>query len=571
MKNMLSRITVIFTVLVFISSCERNIDNTEGVEYNDSDDKNSEYYENSDDYDWDADMATTIVMNGDEVSITGFGATYADGIITIDTLGEYLISGELDDGQILVNAGDDERVKLILNNAVISSSDNSPILVEQSVRTVIILPDNSVNTLSDGATYSTNASNNAAIYSKSDLVLSGNGKLTVNGNYLDGITGKDGLIINSGEYIVKTADDGIRGKDYLVIRAGTFTITSGGDAIVSDNEDSGCGYVDIYDGTFDITSSGDGIYAVNELYIEDGNYDIYCSSGYNSGKALKAGSLITVAGGEYIIQSVDDALHSDLDLLVQAGTFTINTSDDAFHAEDELTIEYADVVIQKCYEGLEAKIITIEDGNITLTASDDGINAASGAGASMATMQPGSSGDNYLYINGGTIVVYASGDGVDVNGSVKMKGGTLLVHGPTSSGNGPLDYDGTFEISGGLLVAAGSSGMAMAPSSSSSQYSVLINFSTTYSAGTLFNLQDNSGNEIVTFKPSKNYQSVAVSSPDIENGTTYKVYTGGSSTGTEYEGLYTDGSYTAGSQYTSFTVSSKTTTVGSSGGGTRPR
>lgn len=557
-------------MMILTISCERDLDDTDGSGYNDSDDKNSEYYENPEDYQWDAGTATSIVFHDDDATITGPGASFSNGRLVIDTLGEYWIKGVLNDGQIVIQAEDSQKVKVILDDASIACEDNSPIYVAASSRTVIILAENSNNTVSDGSSYNSDASN-AAIYSKSDLVLCGNGKLTVHANYNDGITSKDGLIIHSGSYEITSVDEGIRGKDYLVIMNGDFDINSGGDAITSDNEDSNCGYIDIYSGNFNLASDGDGLYAANELYVEEGDFYIQCFSGYNSGKALKAGSLITIAGGNYLVESVDDAFHSDGDLMVEAGNFIVTTGDDAFHAENEMTIEYADMLIKNCYEGLEAKTLTIMDGNITLTSSDDGLNTASGAGASQGGMQPGAAGDNDLYFEGGTVVIYASGDGIDINGSVEMSGGTLVVHGPTANNNGALDYDGSFNISGGIIVAAGSSGMAQAPSSSSSQYSVLINFTTTYAAGTIFNLQDAYGNEIVTFRPADNYQSVAISSPGLKNGTSYSTYTGGSSTGTVSGGLYTGGEYTPGNLYQSFTINSITTTIGNSGGGHPPR
>ena len=146
-----------------------------------------------------------------------------------------------------------------------------------------------------------------------------------------------------------------------------------------------------------------------------------------------------------------------------------------------------------------------------------------------------------------------------------MKDGIVIVNGPEDNGNGALDYDGTFEISGGTLIAAGSSGMAQSPSNSSTQNSV--NVFTSVSASTLLHIEDESGNELITFTPSKNVQSVVISSPNIKTGTTYKVYTGGESTGTSDNGLYSGGSYSGGTEGDSFTVSSSVTTVGQSVGG----
>jgi hypothetical protein len=111
-----------------------------------------------------------------------------------------------------------------------------------------------------------------------------------------------------------------------------------------------------------------------------------------------------------------------------------------------------------------------------------------------------------------------------------MTAGTVTVNGPTNDGNGAIDYNGTFDITGGVLIAAGSSGMAEAPSASSTQNSVKITL-TSQSAGTQVSIKDGSGKEIASFTPAKQYASVVISSPDIKSGSTYKVYAGGNEVG----------------------------------------
>lgn len=136
------------------------------------------------------------------------------------------------------------------------------------------------------------------------------------------------------------------------------------------------------------------------------------------------------------------------------------------------------------------------------------------------------SSSKMLTISGGTIVVNASGDGLDSNGSIQMSGGTVYVSGPTSNGNGVLDYDGTFEVSGGLLVATGSTGMAQSPTDRSTQASIVMSYSQTQAAGTVVRLEDESGNEIASFAPAKDYQMVVVSAPELKQGSAYTLYSG---------------------------------------------
>ena len=193
-----------------------------------------------------------------------------------------------------------------------------------------------------------------------------------------------------------------------------------------------------------------------------------------------------------------------------------------------------DVSITESYEGLESAVISIDDGNFYIVSSDDGLNVAGGNDGS-GGFTPGTSGSYCMYIDGGYLAIYAGGDGLDSNGSIEMTAGTALVHGPTSDGNGALDYMSSFTITGGLLVAAGSSGMAEAPSSSSTQYSVLLKFSEE-AAGTLFHVETGGGDDILTFRPSKRYESIVFSTPELSSCTSYEVYSGGSSTGTEADG-----------------------------------
>lgn len=143
-----------------------------------------------------------------------------------------------------------------------------------------------------------------------------------------------------------------------------------------------------------------------------------------------------------------------------------------------------------------------------------------------------------------------------------MTGGTVVVHGPQSSPEVGMDYNGTCNVSGGLLVISGTnSNMTQAPSTTSAQYSVKATTTSSVAAGTLFHIQDASGNDLVTFKPTRSYYSVVFSSASLKSGSTYSIYTGGTSTGTNTNGLYNGGTYSGGTFKKSFTVSSKVTSV----------
>lgn len=277
-----------------------------------------------------------------------------------------------------------------------------------------------------------------------------------------------------------------------------------------------------------------------------------------STKGLKAEKDIVIASGTFNINSLDDALHSNKDIQIDNGTFILSSGDDGIHADEVLTINGGAITIEKSYEGIEANIVTIHDGSINITSTDDGMNAGIGA----------SSGETgYLAIHGGDITIDASGDGIDSNSTIEMTGGTVIVNGPIDGGNGALDYDETFHISGGILIAAGSSAMAQSPSDDSSQPSVIYQFDqpTTES----ISLTDDSGQFILGFTPTKSYQTIVVSSPLLETDKTVTWHTTVDLDGEAVNGLITNGVITTSTEL-NFTLTDTLTYLTPSGVSSTP-
>lgn len=546
--------------------------------------ENSPNHEDAADYQWENTNMIPITLQGDLISVDGDGATVDGSTVTITAAGTYSLSGSLADGQIAVDTDDEEVVWLILNGINVHNSTSAALNVIEAEKVVIVLADQTENYLSDGETYlfadPDEDEPNATLFSKADLTLYGNGSLTVDANYNDGIASKDGLIIASGTTTVNAVDDGIRGKDYLVVKAGNLIVNAQGDGLKSDEEeDATKGYIAIETGVIQITAGGDAITAESDVVIIDGEFVLATGGGSNSriaedlsAKGIKAAVAVAIDGGAFTIDSADDAIHSNAALAINGGAFTLATGDDAIHADATIVINGGDIQIPQSYEGIESAVITINDGNIHLVASDDGVNVAGGNDSSGTNRGPRGprggqdnftySGSEYLYLNGGYLMVDAGGDGLDVNGAVEMTGGIVIVNGPTMRMNSALDYDALFKMTGGFVVAAGSSGMAQAPGAVSTQPSVLINFTATQPAGTLIHLQSSDGEALLTFAPTKEYQSVAFSSPALVTGSTYTVYVGGTTTGAAQDGLYPEGSYTPGTEYTTFTVNDIVTMIG---------
>ncbi len=556
-------------------------------------------YSNKDlDASWDAASATKITLNGSSAVIDGSGASVSNRTVTITAAGTYVLKGTLTDGQVIVSAGEKDKVHLVLNGVVLTCPDSTPLYIKQADKTIITLAAGTTNSVSDGTEYtgvSEDDEPDAAIFSQNDLTINGTGTLTVNGNYKNGIGTKDDLVITGGNITVTAANDGLRGRDSVAVKDGTLTIQAKNDGIQSNNDtDSDKGWISLDGGSFDIKADQDGIQAETILQINGGEFNLTTGGGSASAsikksndfpggrmniptstdeetvstKALKGGTGIGISTGAFTIDSADDAIHSNGNVVVKGGTFNISAGDDAIHADSQVTIDAGSIKIAKSYEGLEGAYITVNGGNIHLIASDDGFNAAGGNDSS--SQQQGNdkfdtAGDYEVHITGGYIYIDAAGDGLDSNGDLNIDGGTVIVNGPTNNGNGPLDYNGSSKITGGILVAAGSSGMAQAPEDSSSQNSLLVYYTDIQKAGTLVNLSDADGNSILTFAPSKDYQSIVISTPELEQGKTYTLSTGGTCSGKNVDGYYTGGTYSSGTKLTDVKLSSALTSISDDG------
>ena len=570
------------------SSDQVNISNTLVADY-DSDDLNTENLSGE---------TTAILLEGDNIVLQGSGAEVNGSVLTITAGGTYELSGSLADGQIVVDSADEETVHLILNGVDITSSSSAPIYILSAEKTVLTLAEGTINTLTDGSSYQLSEEDepNATIFSKDDLTINGKGSLAVYGNYNHGIVSKDNLKIVSGTITVQAVNDGIKGRDSITILNPIIEIIAGGDGMQSNNEeDPEKGTIQIEGGIISITAGLDGIQAETTLGVSGGEITITAGGGSANGpahwegmnrnndfgalatdttestKGLKAGVLVTITGGYFQIDAADDTIHSNDTVIISGGEFQLSSGDDGVHADSLLDISGGDLVLDQSYEGIESAEIRISSGNLHLMASDDGINGSTGGGESgmpgMGGMGGFGGGDSSLVISGGYTYVDAGGDGIDVNGSIAMSDGIVLVNGPTNSGNGPLDYLGEFNISGGILVAVGSAGMAQAPSQSSSQYSLIYIFDSYLMAGIAFHLESASGEPILTFVPSKEYQAVVISSPDLMGGETYRLSVGGTASGNLVDGFATDGAYSGGSAVASLTLSGMVTSGGIAGGG----
>lgn len=532
-------------------------------------DLNVEYTNEELDTSFDESTCTKISLGNEPVEITSSGT--------------YLLSGILTEKSIHVNCNEKDTIRLILNGVQITNSTEAPIIIEEAKKVIITLADGTNNTITDSRNATTEQEYSAAVSSKADLTINGKGTLTVNAEYHNGIKSSDDLKIVSGTFCINSKEDGIVGKDLLAVRDGNYTITAGTDGMKSTYDtDTSKGNIVIEGGQFQITSQNDGIQSQNILAVSNGIFTIKTGTGASealksnnnidsrqrldwgtnvtaatdnseSNKGLKSENATYITGGTYTIDSQDDSIHSNGQIVIDDGTFYLSTGDDGIHADSVIEINGGNIDIQKSYEGIEAEKITINQGSISIVSSDDGINAANGSstGFSMGggmknngqnkTENTASSSTILLTINGGTIVVNADGDGIDSNGSVIVNDGEIVVMGPTDNNNAALDFDSQFEINGGTLMAFGSSGMLEVPTSATNGCCLATTFET-QTANLAFELKDSSGNTIMSYTPTKSYSSAIVYSEAIKSSNQYTIKAGNSSVElTAEEGVTTNG------------------------------
>ena len=373
--------------------------------------------------DWNTSNATEIILSDNNCTVNGNGAYEHNGDIYIAYAGQYILSGALSDGSIIINADKNDKIWLLFNNVSIHCSDNAAVLIEQAGKVFVTLADKTENSLTSGSAYNSDAVSSGVdgtIYSRDDLTINGNGVLNITAEYNHGIVCNDDLIISGGTITADAVQDAIHANDSVRIKDADINITAGDDGITVSNDNESA-----------------------YLYIESGKINI-----------------------------------------------------------------------SSCYEGFEANDITIADGTIDITATDDGINA-SGSGENSA-----------INIKGGNITITnANGrdaDGLDSNKDIYISGGNLLISVADDGSSSALDYGsengGICKITGGTVLACGSSGMAEGFDSSSTQGFIMYNVSA--NAGTTVTLENSEGTELLSEKIPCSFSSVVVSTPEMNLGDT---------------------------------------------------
>lgn len=448
---------------------------------------------------WDESAAVRIKLTGDTASSDSDAVQIDGGTVTITAEGVYVLSGTLSNGSIIVDAGDEDKVQLVLNGVSVTGSDFAAIYAKNADKVFVTLAENTENTLvnENGFTEIDDNHVDAVIFSKCDLTLNGAAKLTVTSPVGHGIVSKDELTITGGSYTITASGHGLTGKDSIAIAAGSFVIDSGKDGIhAEDEDDSEAGFLYLADGDFTITAQSDGISASGMLEIAGGNYYITTGGGSAAAEMKGGDSQLEPGAGqngapqggqpdEPPAQSgqtdtkappekpeedknpqmdVNDTeqgknfteenenssdsispkgLKSSVSITVQAGNFTLDAADDGVHSDGTVTITGGEWTIRTGDDGIHA------DGALTIT----------GGSFSIPYCYEGIEGST-ITINGGTFDITANDDGLNAgdgtsnapgmaneNCWIVINGGEFTI---VSDGDS-IDSNGDLTINGGTL------------------------------------------------------------------------------------------------------------------------
>jgi len=502
-----------------------------------------------------ASEAVKITLNKTTATVSGSGAKADGSTITITEEGVYIVSGTLEDGQIIVDASDSDKVQIVLDGVHINCETNAAIYVREADKVFITLAENSSNTLGDGNEYTQIDDNtvDSVIFSKSDLVCNGTGSLTIEADYKHGIVSKDDLVITGGTYKIAAADNGITAKDQIKILNGSFDIDAANSAVKAKNtDDAELGNIYIAGGIFTIEAEQDGFHADLDTVIHGGT--ILVEKSYEG----LEGKRVVVNGGDITINASDDGINAansgdDGANAINPGANAAGSGDDDSNAASSNNDSSAavnsgdDSSISGAADGKEPPQMPpdTENGSDMQPSQDfDPENAPSGGNAPQnfdpgnapsdgdapQKMQggPGGGGNSELYIKitGGTLTVSADGDGLDSNGGLLVTGGTTIVYGPTSDGDSALDYDGSAIVTGGTLAAIGSAGMVESFDEASTQPVITYYCTETQSADTAITLTDSDGSALFTVTPEKAYASIVLTCPEMKLGATYTLAAG---------------------------------------------
>lgn len=385
----------------------------------------------------------SITGNFTVTSDTSDGVTQSGSVYTITKAGEYTVAGLLSEGQLIVDAGDENEVTIVLNGTSITCSSGSPIYVKNASEVKIKSEENSFNEVIDKRAEATEDSSddagNAAIYATCDLKLVGKGALVVTGNYNNGIQSKDDLSIKNVIVKVTAVNNAVKGNDAVDIESGNIiAISAKGDGIKTSNSSISNkgkqkGIVTITGGNIDIYAACDGIDAAYGVDISgDGNLNIYTdtyseyseevtSSGSSSGTSTSRDSSANKTASANTVSYV---AASDTIANAPGGFGGNKAGGDRPGMPGDFNESGNSSGQSYSTKGIKAESeINISGFTINVCSTDDGIHANSDSGV----LETGEDGKGTIVINGGTITISSGDDGMHADKQLDVNDGYINI------------------------------------------------------------------------------------------------------------------------------------------------
>lgn len=385
----------------------------------------------------------SITGNFTVTSDTSDGVTQSGSVYTITKAGEYTVAGLLSEGQLIVDAGDEDEVTIVLNGTSITCSSGSPIYVKNASEVKIKSEENSFNEVIDKRAEATEDSSddagNAAIYATCDLKLVGKGALVVTGNYNNGIQSKDDLSIKNVIVKVTAVNNAVKGNDAVDIESGNIiAISAKGDGIKTSNSSISNkgkqkGIVTITGGNIDIYAACDGIDAAYSVDISgDGNLNIYTdtyseyseevtSSGSSSGTSTSRDSSANKTASANTVSYV---AASDTIANAPGGFGGNKAGGDRPGMPGDFNESGNSSGQSYSTKGIKAESeINISGFTINVCSTDDGIHANSDSGV----LETGEDGKGTIVINGGTITISSGDDGMHADKQLDVNDGYINI------------------------------------------------------------------------------------------------------------------------------------------------
>ena len=442
------------------------------------------------------------------------GVSVENGTITITSGGTYRLTGGYS-GQVKIEAAKTDTVRLVLDNAKITNSTGAAINVVSAAEAIIYTAAGTTNTVADEANYTATGDDDpdAAIYSTANLTLTGEGSLSVEGAYEEGIHTTGGLVIASGTLEVNAANTGIKGKDYVDITGGIVNVTAAQDGIKSTNtDDESMGFTRLSAGSVTVSAGDDGLKAPHTLEISGGTLNIE-----KSNEGIEA-QYINILDGDVTVNSSDDGINASLK---DSSSDTSSDTTSGTAAAGQQTQQNQNGQVQQAPAGGGAA----PGGSQGSTGQNQNMPQPPADGA-----MPGGGGGTFevvdaaINISGGTVTVNAEGDGIDSNGTATFSGGTVTVNGPVAGGNNALDSNGDLLLNGGTVTTGSTADMFEAPSSASTSGYLKITDSSALTQGSTVQVTDSSGTVVANYKiTTSGVQLVLVSNKNIVKGQSYTV------------------------------------------------